>query len=193
MNIGIFGGSFNPPHCGHLVIAESVREQARFDKILFIPSATTPNKSYGSLAPAHDRLDMTLLAVQGNREFEVSDVEILRSGVSYTIDTIQELSNRNPRDTFGLILGTDNLLEFQTWKSPQEIISRVQLVVVNRPGISREEFRTEISRHATFVNVPQIGISSTDIRRRIKLHRSIRYLVPQSVEEYIRQKGLYNE
>lgn len=193
MNIGIYGGSFNPPHLGHLIIAESVREQLRFDKILFIPSATTPNKMEVSLAPASDRMQMTYFAVQGNPDFEVSDIEIRRSGLSYTINTVSELASLHPGAALGLIIGTDNLMEFQTWKSPQEILAQVQLVVVNRPGFARHDARSEFARLSTFVNVPQIGISSTDIRRRVKLRRSIRYLVPPQVEEYIHQRNLYRD
>jgi len=193
MNIGIYGGSFNPPHLGHLVVAESVREQVRFDKILFVPSATTPNKMDAALAPAADRVQMMRLAIQGNADFEVSDIEVHRSGISYTIDTVTGLAALHPRAALALIIGTDNLMEFQTWKSPQEILARVQLVVVNRPGFPPQDARSEFARLSTFVNVPQIGISSTDIRRRIKLRRSIKYLVPPGVEEYIRQKNLYRD
>ncbi len=193
MNIGIYGGSFNPPHLGHLIIAESVREQVRFDKILFVPSATTPNKIDAALAPAADRMRMTQLAIQGNSDFEACDIEVRRSGVSYTIDTVNALAALNPQATLGLVIGTDNLMEFQTWKSPQEILARVQLVVVNRPGFPQHDVRSEFARLSTFVNVPQIGISSTDVRRRVKLRRSIRYLVSGEVEEYIRHKNLYRD
>ncbi|MBI3365779.1 MAG: nicotinate (nicotinamide) nucleotide adenylyltransferase [Ignavibacteriae bacterium] len=138
-------------------------------------------------------MQMTYFAVQGNPDFEVSDIEIRRSGLSYTINTVSELASLHPGAALGLIIGTDNLMEFQTWKSPQEILAQVQLVVVNRPGFARHDARSEFARLSTFVNVPQIGISSTDIRRRVKLRRSIRYLVPPQVEEYIHQRNLYRD
>jgi len=193
MNIGIYGGSFNPPHIGHLIVVESVRDQLRFDKVLFVPSANPPNKADMTLAPAIDRLRMTELAIQGNTNFEVSDVEIQRTGFSYTIDTLNALSALSSRANFSLIIGTDNFLEFHTWKSPNDIIAKAELVVMSRPGFSPHQAKGDFSRFAKFVNVPQIGVSGTDIRRRVKLHRSIRYLVPKAVEEYINQKSLYCE
>jgi nicotinate-nucleotide adenylyltransferase len=191
MKIGIYGGTFNPIHVGHLIVIESVREQMQFDKLLFVPSANTPNKSDPSLAPAPDRLQMARLALEGNPDFEVSDVETARGGMSYTVDTLRILGEQYPRAELSLIIGADNLLEFQTWKAPDEILDRSTLVVMNRPGYAAAGVRSELSRLAKHVNVPQIGVSGTDIRRRVKLGRSIRYLVPRPVEEYIRHKGLY--
>ena len=193
MNLGIYGGTFNPPHLGHLIVAESVRDQLRLDKILFTPSFSTPNKYDPLLAPAPDRLAMTQLAIEGNPDFEISDLEIRRTGLSYTIDTIMGLENLFPESKLSLLIGSDNFLDFQSWKSPREILARVQLVVMNRPGIAAPPARNEYSRLVTFVNVPQIGISGTDIRRRIKLQRSIRYLVPRSVEEYILRHKLFQD
>ncbi len=193
MNLAIYGGAFNPPHFGHLITVESVREQLRFDKVFFVPSSQPPNKLAASLASAEDRLEMTRLAIAGITEFDVSDVEVRRRGVSYTVDTIRTLMEEHPGGTFSLIIGSDNLMEFQTWKSPTDILARVQLVVMNRPGFSVSPSRSDYARLATFVTVPQIGISSTEIRRRVKLHRSIRFLVPPAVEEYIRRKCLYRD
>jgi len=191
MNIGIFGGTFNPPHIGHLIVLESVREQISFDAILLIPSAQTPNKHDTLLAPASARLEMTRLAVEGNSSCTVSDIEIQRRGISYTIDTIIALEAQYPQANLSLIIGVDNLLEFHTWKSPKEILTHVDLIVMNRPGFP--EANNEFARHAKFVNVPQIGISGTDIRRRVKFGRSIRYLVPRPVEEYILRHRLYKD
>jgi nicotinate-nucleotide adenylyltransferase len=189
--LAIYGGTFNPPHIGHLITVECVREQLRLDGIYFIPSAQPPNKPGTALASADDRLQMTSLAVEGVPELAVSDIEIRRSGVSYTIDTITALGAQFPDASLMLIIGSDNFLEFQTWKSPTEILARVQLVVMHRPGFPVDQTHHEFARLATFVNVPQIGISSSDIRRRIKLGRSIRYLVPREVEAYIREHNLY--
>ena len=199
MKIGIFGGTFNPLHTGHLVVIESVRDQLHFDKIVFIPSANPPNKRDAILAPASKRLEMAQLAVAGNEHFEISDIEIRREGLSYTVDTVRELTALYPRDTLSLIMGSDNLLEFQTWKSPEEIISMVDITVMSRPGTAHQTpmigkgLKQDYARLATFVSVPQIGISGTDIRRRVKLRRSIRYLVPVQVEEYIYHSNLYRE
>ena len=193
MRIGIYGGTFNPIHIGHLIVIESVREQLQFDKLIFIPSANPPNKSDPTLAPALERLHMARIAVETNPEFEVSDIETARGGISYTVDTVKTLEALYPKASLSLIIGADNLLEFQTWKSPQEILQKVELVVMNRPGYAVQGTKTDYYRLAKHVNVPQIGVSGTDIRRRVKLGRSIRYLVPQKVEEYIRFKGLYKD
>lgn len=193
MKLGVFGGSFNPPHVGHLIVIESARDQLQIDRIVFIPSGQTPNKFDASLAPPTCRLEMTRLAVSANPNFDVSDIEIQRSGISYTIDTLNALSVLYPRAVLSLIIGIDNYLEFETWKSPQEILARADLVVMNRPGFDTRSLKHEYAHLAKMVNVPQIGISGTDIRRRVKLGRSIRYLVPQPVEEYIHRKQLYRE
>lgn len=191
MNIGIFGGTFNPPHMGHLIVVESIRDQSQFDKILFIPSSQPPNKRDSSVASAMDRLAMTQLAVRDNRDFEVSDIEIQRGGVSYSIDTINALASSNPKASLSLILGVDNLIEFSTWKSPKEILAKADLVVMSRPGFDKQHVKNEFARLSRFVHVPPVGISGTEIRRRIKMGRSIRYLVPKTVEDYILSHGLY--
>ena len=193
MRIGIFGGTFNPPHIGHLIVIESVREQIQFDKIFVVPSAQTPNKPGTVLASAYDRLEMTRLAVEGNVHLTVSNTEIERKGISYTVDTVLAFSAQYPHANLSLIIGADNLRDFQSWKSPREILTRVDLIVMNRPGIATVDAKDEYARLSTLVNVPQIGISGTDIRRRVKMGRSIRYLVPPAVEEYILHHKLYRD
>ncbi len=193
MNIAMFGGSFNPPHLGHLIVLESVLDQLQFDKVLFVPSAQPPNKIDLALADAGARLEMTRLAVAGNPAFDVSDIEIKRKGLSYTIDTISGLLTCYPGARLSLVIGVDNFIEFQTWKSAGEIITKADLIVMNRPGYPAANPHQAYGKVARFVNVPQIGISSTDIRRRVKLGRSIRYLVPESVYNYINQRRLYRE
>jgi len=191
--IAIYGGAFNPPHIGHLITVESVREQLRIDGVYLIPSAQPPNKPGMMLAPAEDRYQMTAKAIPDTGEYAVSDIEIRRAGVSYTVDTVTTLAGEHPGAALMLIIGSDNFLEFQTWKAPTEILARVQLVVMNRPGFEVDQSRHELARIATFVKVPQIGISSSDIRRRVKMGRSIRYLVPPAVEEYIVRHQLYRD
>ncbi len=170
---------------------ESVQDQLQCDKVLFIPAATPPHKIEQQITSARARYEMTLLAVQNNKSFEVSDIEIIRDGYSYTIDTIIQLRALHPNTTFSLIIGADNFLEIDTWKSPEEIFEQVHLVVMNRPGFEQATTKSQYRKDAQMISVPNIGISSTDIRRRVKQGRSIRYLVPQEVEQYIYVKGLY--
>jgi nicotinate-nucleotide adenylyltransferase len=191
MKLGIFGGTFNPPHLGHLIVAESVRDQLRMERIFFIPSSTPPNKRDGTVAPGTDRLAMTQLAIKGNDSFEVSDIELSRGGVSYSVDTLAALAERYAKAKLHLIIGADNLIEFETWKSPDRILAKAELVVVTRPGFEPDERHGLFARRAIFVKIPQIAISGTDVRRRLKMGRSIRYLVPEKVEEYILRTGLY--
>lgn len=190
MRLGILGGTFNPPHIGHLIVAENVREQLTLDKIIFIPSFTPPHKVEIADATPQQRFEMVELAIKNNKNFLAYDIEIGRKGKSYTIDTINALVLLHPQARFYFIIGMDNLTEFATWKSPQEIISKVDLVVVNRPGYEKP-VKNEFSRYAIFLRVPNIDISSSDIRKRVKFQRTIRYLVHPDVEKYITQKGLY--
>jgi nicotinate-nucleotide adenylyltransferase len=190
MKLGILGGTFNPPHIGHLIIAESVRDQLKLDKILFVPSYSPPHKLYSQVALPTQRYEMVEIALEKNRNFSVSDIEIAREGKSYTIDTINTLLNIHPGTQLYLIIGLDNLMDFPDWKSPNDIISKVELVVMNRPGYD-VEVKNEFKRYATIVKVPSIDISSSDIRRRVKMGRSIKYLVPFEIEQYILKKGLY--
>lgn len=193
MKVGLFGGTFNPPHSGHLIVIESVQDQMHFDRILFIPSANPPHKSDPSLAPASSRLEMTHLAVQGNETFMVSDIETTRMGKSYTVDTVGELAEKHPGADFSFIIGADNFLELETWKSPEDIFAKAGLIVMTRPGYDTAREKNRYTKLARFIHVPLIGISSTEIRRRVKHGRSIRYLVPPPVEEYIARHGLYRE
>jgi len=193
MNIGIFGGAFNPPHIGHLIVAEAVREHLHLERVLFVPSAAPPHRTDVGRATAEARLAMTRLAVQGNPAFEVSDVEIQRPGRSYTIDTLTALEVIHAGAKLHLLIGSDNFAEFHTWKSPREILAKCDLIVFPRPDFPVNDVRNEFSRAARFVNVPQIGISASEIRRRVKMGKSIRYMVPPPVEEYILSKRLYRE
>jgi nicotinate-nucleotide adenylyltransferase len=189
MKLGIFGGTFNPPHVGHLIVIECVRDQLAFDKVVLVPSCRPPNKIDTAIADGHHRLKMVSLAIEENAGLEVSDVELRRGGISYTVDTVRAIAAQFPRSSLSLIIGADNLMEFQTWKSPDEILTLTDLVVMTRPGftLANDRFPKSVTR----VNVPNIGISSSDIRRRIKTGRSIRYLVPHPVEKYIIHHALY--
>ncbi|MBI5214827.1 MAG: nicotinate-nucleotide adenylyltransferase [Ignavibacteriae bacterium] len=188
---GIYGGTFNPPHLGHLIVTESVQDQLQFDNVLFIPAAIPPHKIESQIAPVRARLEMTALAISKNRSFEVSDIEITRTGFSYTIDTVNQLKELYPHTNFSLIIGADNFLEIESWKSPEKILEQVELIVMNRFGFEPALMNSKFMKEARFVTVPNIGISSTEIRRLVKQERSIRYLVPPEVEQYIYVNGLY--
>ena len=191
MTIGVFGGTFNPPHMGHLITLESVVDQIHCDRLLFVPSSTPPHKTDSSVASAEARLAMTALAVEGHPLFEASDIEVRRPGTSYTVDTLIGLQQLYTRASLLLIIGADNFVELETWRAPEEIFARAEVIVMSRPGFTNVSVRSDYQRRARFVHVPLIGISGTEIRRRIKQGRSIRYLVPQKVEEYIRDHHLY--
>lgn len=190
MNIGILGGTFNPPHVGHLIVAERVREEFGLEKILFVPSTISPHKQHLELANPSYRMEMVQLAVLGREFFEASDLEVSRGGVSYTVDTLEQLRNSHPGDSLFLILGMDNLAEFNTWKSPGRILELAQVILMTRPGV-QPPIDNGVQRKFTLCRVPEIGISSSEIRERVKQGKSIRYLVPKPVESYIFYRKLY--
>jgi nicotinate-nucleotide adenylyltransferase len=193
MKIGIFGGTFNPPHYGHLIVAEFIREEVGLDKIIFIPCSIPPHKQnneyLSQIASPEHRFEMVKLAIIGNKFFEVSDIEINRSGVSYTIDTVNYFVSNFPEEKFYLLIGADQFAEFHTWRKPDEIVQKVNLIVFNRPGFVIP--KTEFSKFATFITIPNIEISASTIRKRIRHGKSIKYLVPPAVEEYILANKLY--
>jgi nicotinate-nucleotide adenylyltransferase len=193
MKIGIFGGTFNPPHYGHLIVAEFIREEVGLDKIIFIPCSIPPHKQndeyLSQIASPEHRFEMVKLAITGNKFFEVSDIEINRGGVSYTIDTVNYFVSNFPEEKFYLLIGADQFVEFHTWRKPDEIVQKVNLIVFNRPGFVIP--KTEFSKFATFITIPNIEISASTIRKRIRHGKSIKYLVPPAVEEYILANKLY--
>ncbi len=193
MKVGIFGGTFNPPHIGHLIVAEFIREEFELDKIIFVPCASPPHKQnldyLSQLVEPEHRFEMVKIAIKGNPFFEVSDIEIKRGGISYTIDTINQMLERFPSYNFYLLLGVDQFRDFHLWRKPDEIVKKVQLIVFNRPGFVI--FESRFSPFAKFATIPNVDISASTIRFRIKSGKSIKYLVPPEVEEYIYQNGLY--
>lgn len=191
MKVGIFGGTFNPPHMGHLIVAEHVREQLSMERILFIPSDTSPHKQNMNIASGEDRLEMLRCAIKGNPYFDVSDMELRRGGVSYTVDTLEALGNQHPALDLHLLIGLDNLTDFDSWKSPDRILELSTLVAMTRPGFEETEVGPKLRRHVILCNVPEIAIASSAIRRRLYSGRSIRYLVPPTVERYIKERNLY--
>ena len=189
--LGIFGGTFNPPHMAHLLAAENVRDQLKLDKILFIPAAIPPHKMREEVISAKHRLEMVRLAIQGNEYFELSEIELLRKGPSYTIDTIRSLKHTHPQCDLHFIMGIDLLMDFETWKDPEKILAECKVVAMNRPGFDLAVIDKELLAQVELVNVPSIDISSTNIRRRVKSGRSIKYLLPAAVEDYIRGNSIY--
>jgi len=188
--IGIFGGSFDPPHLGHLIVAESVRGAAELDKVVFVPAFQPPHKLGNYSATAAQRIAMTRLAVRGNAMFSVSEYEISRRGISYTVDTVKEFSRQYPDAELSLIMGLDSFHEFPAWKTPEEIVLTARLLVYARPGFDSSS-GNPFFHHAEFVSAPLVDISSNMIRRRVSSGKGIRYLVPRPVEEFILRHKLY--
>lgn len=190
LRIGIFGGTFDPPHIGHLIIAEQAREQLGLDKVLFIPAYVPPHKKHGASANPRQRLTMTRLATKGSRALIVSSIEVQRKGVSYTIDTVRELQKQYPDAEIFLIMGGDNFKLIETWKSSQEILQNVKVAIYRRSHHGTTRVKT---LHKGVVELKGIflEISSTIIRQRVHRGESIRYLVPAAVHSYIRANNLY--
>lgn len=191
MLLGVFGGSFNPPHVGHLAVAEAAAEAAGLDRLLWVPAATPPHKQAdASLASTADRLAMTSLATADNTRFEVSEIEIRRAGVSYTVDTLRALRQAHPGTTLALVLGGDSLAAFPSWREPETILSLARLVVYTRPG-TPASMPSALAAHVTVVDAPALDVSSTALRALIAAGRSTRYLVPEAVRAYIAAHRLY--
>ncbi|MEW5797461.1 MAG: nicotinate (nicotinamide) nucleotide adenylyltransferase [Bacteroidota bacterium] len=189
--IGIYGGTFNPPHIGHLITAECVKESLGLDEIFFIPSFISPHKQEGEEFSAVHRFEMMQRAIEGNEYFNVSDFEILRRETSYSVTTLEHFKKEFPQDELYLIIGMDNYLTFHLWKEPERIMEIALLAVMNRPNYPRKVNVVIGTKKTVFVDVPDIDVSSSDIRFRVKSGKSIRYLVPFSVERYIREHNLY--
>lgn len=197
MKIGIMGGTFDPIHLGHLAMAESVREIFSLDEILFIPSARPPHKVEKNITPEVHRLMMTYLATQSNEKFQVSPVEILREGLSYTLDTMNELEKKFGSDTeLFFIIGADSMADLPKWHKAKELVSKVHFIATTRPGTEVDleglkNYFGDSAKNIYQVATAGLEISSTDIRERVRTGKSIKYLVPEVVEEYILKENLY--
>ena len=191
---GIFGGTFNPIHTGHLIIAEEIREKLRLERLVFVPARSPPHKKDPTIVSPHHRYQMISLAINSNSHFEVSDVEMNRHGRSYTVDTLEAFRSIYPKETELLfIMGLDQALEIPTWKDPDRLFSLAEIAVVSRPGYSADGFREEIRKRVHWFQGRSIDISSTQIREKVRRGESIKYLVPKPVENYIYKNGLYRE
>lgn len=187
MKIGILGGTFNPIHIGHLILAEEVREKLKLDRVIFIPTYLPPHKDSVNIAPASSRIAMVKLAIKGNKYFLVSDIEIKRDGKSYTIETIKEFKKIYPQDELYFIIGSDLLNYLDDWKDLSEITQVVKFIVATRPGYPLEKIPSYIST----VAIRAVDVSGYQIRKTIKENKSFRYLVPDRVFRYISRNRLY--
>jgi nicotinate-nucleotide adenylyltransferase len=200
MRLGLFGGSFDPVHYGHLLLAESAREQLALDQVWLIPAAVSPFKIGREQAPAKARLEMLELAIAGNEALVASPIEIERGGVSYTVDTLAAIAGERPSAELFLLMGADSLRDLPTWREPRRMLDLATPAVVCRGGGAEPDFaglaplvsseRLERIRAAQ-VEMPLIELSSTDLRRRAAAGQSLRYRTPRAVEKYIEANRLY--
>jgi nicotinate-nucleotide adenylyltransferase len=188
MHIGLYFGSFNPIHTGHLIIANHVISHTEVDKIWFVVSPHNPLKDSHSLLNEYDRLYLVNLAIQDNNKFRASNVEFHLPKPSFTIDTLAYLTEKFPLEKFSVILGSDSFQNIHRWKNFEQLVARYSFVVYNRPGFTITE---TYGADLTILEAPMLDISSTFIRRQVKEKRSIKYLVPEAVETYIAGNGYY--
>jgi len=196
MKIGIFGGSFDPIHFGHLQLAEACRQELSLDEVRFVPAGSPPHKSNG-LTDGHARADMVQLAVAGYPEFTVDRRELRRSGPSWTVLTLEELNSEAPDSELFFLMGADSLHDFPTWREPERILELSTVVAVNRPGqhlplereLSDDLDRTRIQ----LISMPGVDLSATELRNRVQEGRSIRFLTPRAVEAFLTEHKLYDE
>jgi nicotinate-nucleotide adenylyltransferase len=187
--IGLFGGTFDPIHMGHLIVAEWITDSLELDKTIFIPNNIHPFRKRSDITGSQHRLKMVEKAIQEFPRFDVSDLELRNEGVSYTIDTLHYFISEYPESNIYYIMGADNLKDFTSWKQPHEILKLVNLVVYNRPGIEINESLEH--ERMILIDSPFIDISSTHVRHRIREHRAFRSLVPPEVYRYITEHKLY--
>jgi nicotinate-nucleotide adenylyltransferase len=194
MKICLFGGTFDPPHLGHLLIAQTVCEVENFDKIVFIPAFKPPNKSMENITPVKLRLEMLESAVLDNPRFEISQIEIQRGGTSYSLDTINQFKTEYQltKDSLFFLIGSDTLAKFDLWKEPKIIINECSVLVAARPGFEPSNIPNWILHNIQFANIPRFEISSSNIRQRWKENKTIRYMVTLSVWEIINKYNLYS-
>ena len=191
MRVGVYGGTFDPPHVGHLILAEGALEQLRLDKVMFVPAGDPWRKADRKVTPAVHRLAMTRLAVEGNPRFEVEDFEVVREGPSYTVETLEILHDHLGHDSeLFLLLGEDALADVPNWHQPERLVELSTLAVANRRGVQMPELPFDRARVVP-VEMPGIDISSTELRARAAKGLSLRYQVPDAVLRYIEANQLY--
>ena len=198
LRIGIMGGTFDPVHYGHLVAAEGARYSFSLEKVIFVPAGAPPHKPGQLITDPRVRYRMTCLAVASNPFFCASDMEVEREGPSFTIDTVRSVMRRHPQTRVYFITGADALLEISTWKDFNILLSICNFVAATRPGYRLMELKEKLGplpdslkQNISYMEVPALAISSTDIRQRVREGRPIKYLLPESVENYIFENNLY--
>jgi nicotinate-nucleotide adenylyltransferase len=196
VRVGILGGTFNPPHIGHLVCAQEAYREFELDRVLLIPARIPPHKPVEHEPGAHHRLELCRVAVADDERFEVSDLELRRDGPSYTVDTLKELSTEAPNNELFLIVGGDIAAGLPRWREPERVLDLATLSIAKRRGTARSSIDAALGGlrggdRARFFDMPRIGVSSTMVRRRVRSGQPIRYLVPDAVRAYIERHGLY--
>lgn len=196
--VGLMGGTFDPIHLAHLVTAEAALEQLGLERVIFIPAGLPPHKLDREITPAELRYEMVKLAVASNDRFEVSRIELERAGPSYSVDTVEAMRRLMPGAKLYFITGTDAILGLDTWQDPQRLLRLCQFVAARRPGFDEpgigEAFGAIEERYGCRIlriEAPGIDVSSSDLRRRVRQGRSLKYLVPDAVADYIQKHGLY--
>ena len=196
MKLGVFGGSFDPIHFGHLLLAETCREHCGLDEVAFVPAFVSPHKTNDLPTDAKHRVEMVKLAIGGHPSFSVSTTEVARESVSYTVETLEELKKQDASRELFFIMGADSLVDFPSWKSPARICELATIIAVGRadsslPTVKELTTRIGVDVRVEFVPFPLVELSSSEIRERVLEERSIRYRTPRAVEKYIEANRLY--
>ncbi len=196
--LGIFGGTFDPPNLGHLILAEAALDECSLGHVLFAPAADPPHKRERRVTPVVHRLAMLRLALAGNPRFGISLVDVERPGPHYTVDMLAILAGQHPEADLSFIIGADSLRDMLTWRDPVGIVAQARIIAVHRVGVTVDVAALEanlpgLKGRVSFISVPMNELSSTLIRERLQAGRSIRYLVPEAVERYIHEQGLYRD
>ena len=193
MKTCLFGGTFDPPHFGHLIVAQTIFEAGHFDKIVFIPAHIPPHKKGKKISSLELRLEMLKIAIKDNPNFEISDIEIKRGGISYSLETIRDYKEQTElsQDELFYLIGSDSLKLFYAWENPKAILKECQLIVAIRPGFRPSDIPNWILAKVQFANIPRIEISSSQIRARWIEDKTIRYMVTQPVWEFINENNIY--
>lgn len=200
MRLGVFGGTFDPIHLGHLILAEHCREACQLDRVLFVPAGQPPHKSAPQITSGKLRREMVELAIAGHPQFAVSSVDLDRVGPSYSVQTLEELARQHPGAELFFLVGADSLADLPNWHQPSRLVQLATVVTVTRPGVPLPELALVRSildaevverLERNVVESPLVGISSSLIRARIAAGQSVRYLVPRAVECFIETHGLY--
>ncbi len=198
MKLGILGGTFNPPHLGHLICAQEAHRELGLDRVLMIPARIPPHKPVEHEPGAEHRLELCRLAIEDDERFEVSALELSRAGPSYTVDTLTELTANDPQSELYLIVGGDIAAGLPRWREPARVLELATVAVAKRRGTARSSVDAALrslpgGERARFFSMPRIGVSSTLVRRRVRSGQPIRYLVPDAVAGYIAERRLYAE